>query len=135
MTVAPKAILASLVAMTLSWSCGGGATDVPEDAVAREQFIGAYLDLRIAALSSGATTLVDEIRDSVLAINDVTEQDLLDFVDSHGEDVEFMRNLWTEVESRLTERLEEMARDEENDGTEEGNTTEEIQDGDGGVSP
>ena len=106
---------AIMVAVTVCWSCGGGATDVPEDAAGREAFIGAYLDLRTAALSSGTTDLGDEVRDSILATYNVTGQDLLAFVDAHGEDVEFMRDLWSELEVRLTERLEQTAGDEEDD--------------------
>ena len=63
----------------------------------------------------------------------VTEQDLLDFIDTHGEDVEFMRDLWTELETLLTERLEQNARDEENAATEEALEPDVNQDGDGGV--
>ena len=101
--------------MNLCWSCGGGATDVPEDTAARDAFIGAYLDLRTTVLSSGTTDLGDEVRDSILAAYDVTGQDLLDFIDTHGEDVEFMRDLWTELEAHMAERLEQNAPDEENE--------------------
>ena len=128
-------IVVSVVALTLCWSCGGGATDVPEETPGRPEFIGAYLDLRTAALISGSTDLGNEVRDSILAVYDVTDQDLLDFIETHGEDVEFMRDLWTEIEGRVTERLEQNALDEENEGTEEDAETEEIQDGDAGISP
>ena len=123
-------IIVSMVAMALCPSCSGGTTGVPEDTAGREAFIGAYLGLRIAALSSESTDLEDEIRDSILAAYSVTDQDLLDFVDMHGEDVEFMRDLWTEVETRLNERIEQNAQDQadaETDGTGR------IEDGDAGV--
>ena len=121
-----------MVSMTLCWSCGGGATHVPEDTAEREAFIGAYLDLRAAALNSETTEFGDEVRDSILAAYDVTGQDLLDFIDTHGEDVEFMHDLWAELEMRLIERLEQNAGDEENEGAD---GSEEIEDGDAGVSP
>ena len=123
------------MALTLCGSCGGGATDVPEDTPGREEFIGAYLDLRTAALGLGTTDLGDEGRDSILSGYGVTAQDLLDFIDTHGQDVEFMRDLWTEIEGQLSELLEQNARDAENDGAEENVGTEEIQGGDAGVSP
>ena len=123
-------IIVSIVALTLCWSCRGGATDVPEVTAGRAEFIGAYTDLRAAALSTGSPDLEDEVRDSILAVYDVTAQDLLDFVETHGEDVEFMRDLWTEIEARMTERLEQNARDEENDGTD---GTDRSQGGDAGV--
>ncbi len=127
-----RAIVFPLVALMLCGSCGGGATDVPEDTPGREEFIGAYLDLRTALLGSGATELGDEVRDSILSGYGVTAQDLLDFIDTHGEDIEFMRDLWTELETRLSERLQQNARDEE---TEARDGPEESQGGDAGVSP
>jgi len=123
-------ITISIVALTLCWSCSGGATDVPEVTPGRAEFIGAYMDLRTAALSSGSPDLGDEVRDSILAVYDVTAQDLLDFVETHGEDVEFMRDLWTEIEARMTERLEQHARDEEDEGTD---AADRSQGGDAGV--
>ena len=120
------AIVFSIVALTLCGSCGGGATDMSEDTPGREEFIGVYLDLRTAGLGLETASLEDEVRDSILSGYGVTAQDLLDFVDTHGEDVEFMRDLWTEVETRMTELLEQHARDEEN---------EEIQGGDAGIQP
>jgi hypothetical protein len=76
------------------------------------------VDLRVAALSSGTTEL-GSIRDSILAVYDVTGEELLEFVDTHGEDVEFMRDIWAEIEGRLLEQLEQNAQDEENEELEE----------------
>ena len=112
-------ILVFAIALTMCWSCSGDATDVPEDTVAREVFIGAYLDLRVAALSSGTTEIEGDVRDSILAVYGVTGEDLTQFVDTYGEDVEFMGDLWTEIEGQLSERLEQNARDEENERLEE----------------
>jgi len=103
--------------LTLSWSCGGGATDVPETVEGREAFVGAYLDLRMSAVNSGSSVIEDGVRDSILTLHGVTEQDLLDFIETHGEDVEFMRDLWTELEGLITDRIERSAmdaQDEEN---------------------
>ncbi len=118
MSVAPRTIV-SIVAVTLFWSCGGGATDVTDDTAGRETFIGAYLALRSEAMSSGSTEIEDRVRDSILTVYDVTAQELLDFIDTHGEDVEFMRDLWTEMETRMVELLEQNARDQENEEDEE----------------
>lgn len=127
-------IIVSVVTITLCWSCAGGATDLPEDTPGREEFIGAYLDLRTAALSLESIELTDAVRDSILAVNDVTEQDLLDFVETHGEDIAFMRDLWTEIETLLTERLEHQAEEEEQEEENEGSDgTEEIDGGNAGV--
>ncbi len=106
-----RPLIASIVVMTLCWSCSGGATDIPEDTVGREAFIGAYVDLRAAALSSGTTEIEGEVRDSILAVYGVTGEELLVFIDTHGESVEFMSELWSEIEGRLTERLEQNRQD------------------------
>jgi hypothetical protein len=104
-----------VIALTVCWSCSGDATDIPEDTVAREVFIGAYLDLRVAALSSGTTEIGGDVRDSILAVYGVTGQELLEFVDTYGENVEFMGDLWTEIDGQLSERLEQDARDAESE--------------------
>ena len=114
MSVAPRLIV-SIVAVTLFWSCGSGATDVTGDTAGRETFIGAYLALRSEARSSRSTELEDGVRDSILTVYDVTAQELLDFIDTHGEDVQFMRDLWIEIETRMVELLEQNARDRENE--------------------
>ncbi len=108
-----------VIALAACWSCSEDATDVTEDAVAREVFIGAYLDLRVAALSSGTTEIEGAVRDSILAVYGVTGEELSEFVDTYGENVEFMHDLWAEIDGQLTERLEQDAPDEENDGLED----------------
>ena len=108
-------IIASMVALTLSWSCIGGTTDVSEDTVGREAFVGVYVDLRAAALSLGTTETGADVRDSILASYGVTGEELLEFVDTHGERVEFMSEIWSEIEGMLSERLEQNAVEEENE--------------------
>lgn len=124
-------ILASIVAATLCGACMGGATDVPEDTVAREGFIGAFLDLRIAAVYSETADIGDDVRDSILTVYGVTGQDLVDFIETHGEDVEFMNDLWAEVEARLIARLERS----DPDADEGLDDSEEFGTGDDGVFP
>jgi hypothetical protein len=104
-----------MVALTLCWSCSGGTTDVSEDTVGRETFIRGYVDLRAAALSLEETDTGLEVRDSILAAHGVTGEDLLEFVDTHGERVEFMSEIWSEVEGLLTRRLEQSALEEEDE--------------------
>ncbi len=108
----PPRLKVFVIALIVCWSCSGNTTDVAEDTDGREAFMGAYVDLRVAALSSG-TTVLGSVRDSILAVYGVTGEDLLEFVDTHGEDVEFMRDLWAEVEGRLLEQLEQNAQEED----------------------
>ena len=101
-----------VIALIVCWSCTADAVDVADNTEGREVFMGAYVDLRVAALSSG-TTVLGSVRDSILAVYGVTGEELLEFVDIHGEDVEFMRDLWAEIEGRLLEQLEQNVQEEE----------------------
>ncbi len=112
-------IMVFIIALAVCWSCSGDATDVPADTVERDVFIGAYVDLRVTALSSGTTEIEADARDSILAAYGVTGEELTQFVDTYGENVEFMRDLWTEIEGQIGERLEQNARDEEDEALEE----------------
>ena len=69
----------------------------------RETFIATYVELRAAAIVSDDQDLSPEARDRVLATQGVDADDLLDFAEAHGRDIEFMREVWNEVESRLEE--------------------------------
>ena len=107
-----------VIALIVCSSCSGDATDVLDDTMGREEFIQAYVELRVEALSLG-TTQIGDVRDSLLAVYGVTGEDLLAFVDTHGEEVEFMRDLWAEIEELMTERLEQNAEEEENEELEQ----------------
>jgi hypothetical protein len=86
----------------LALACGGGASE-PADGggLDRETFITAYVDLRSAAIRGEGTWLNDADRTSILSRHGVTEDQLLAFAELHGQDVEFMRAVWDEVEARL----------------------------------
>lgn len=97
---APAPILAVLLAALLAAACGrapstaGGGLD-------RETFIATYVELRSAAVRQGTAELTDATRTEVLTRMGTTEEALIAFVEAHGEDVDFMRALWDEVEGRL----------------------------------
>jgi hypothetical protein len=84
-----------------------GATCSPEAApragatIDREAFIATYVGLRVAALRADEQVVSDDARDEVLAENGVSGDDLLRFAEVHGGDVEFMRDVWNEVELRM----------------------------------
>ena len=71
------------------------------DTLDREVFIQAYVDLRIAALETDEQLLSDEARTEVLARHGTTAEDLMHFAEVHGRDLEFMRDVWNEVESKM----------------------------------
>ncbi len=92
-------LLAVILAPTACADGGGGfgGVEVPD----RETFVATYVDLRVAALTAPGDTLGEEVRTRILAEHGVTEEQLLAFVERHGEDLQFMRGVWDEVETRL----------------------------------
>ena len=74
--------------------------------ISREAFIQAYVELRVGALRSPGQEMPLEERDRILANLGLADQDLLDFVEVRGRDVQFMRRVWEEVDSIITERRE-----------------------------
>ncbi len=95
-----------LFALTFAWGCEFATTGFRAEVEERERFISAYVDLRIWSLRMRTTQIGDAVRDSLLSAHDVTEDDLLSFVDTHGTDVEFMRDVWNDIETRISERQE-----------------------------
>ncbi len=72
-----------------------------EGAIDRAVFIQAYVDLRMAALDTDSQRLADPARDSVLTHNGVSADELAHFAEVYGEEPEFMREVWAEVETLL----------------------------------
>jgi hypothetical protein len=96
--------LTATVLLVVALGCGGGGEpDAAEaaGAIDRETFIAAWVELRTAALVNGEGTLAPADRDRVLSGLGITEDDLLQFADLRGGDVEYMRGVWDEVERRL----------------------------------
>lgn len=81
-----------------------GCGDRPSDqglAVSRARFVDTYVDLRAEAFRAESETLTDSARATVLARHGVTEEELLDFAEAMGGDLDYMRDLWNEIELRL----------------------------------
>jgi hypothetical protein len=78
-------------------ACGGR---VPET-IDREVFIDTYVDLRTAALDTDSTKVSETERTDILARHGVTEDDLVTFADVHATELEFMRDVWNDVELRM----------------------------------
>jgi hypothetical protein len=66
----------------------------------REDFIGTYVELRAAALRNSGE-LAEDQRERILSEHGVTGTDLTAFVEGHGPELEFMRDLWNEIETRI----------------------------------
>lgn len=97
-TPAPTSIV--LLAALLAAACGRAPSSAP-GGLDRDTFIATYVELRSAAVRLGTAELTDAARTEVLARMGVTEEALVAFVEAHGEDVDFMRAVWDEVEGRL----------------------------------
>ncbi|MDZ7779404.1 MAG: hypothetical protein U5R14_05605 [Gemmatimonadota bacterium] len=93
-------VCAACAFVLVGWACGNGSERASGE-LTREGFIDAYVDLRAAALRDEDGVLTDSTRNAILERHDVTEETLLDYVDARGRDLDFMRDLWNEIEVRL----------------------------------
>ena len=101
----PALVAAAATAAGCGWELPGGDRDGTVD---RETFLVAYVDLRVAALQGPEEELGREDRDRILNEHGVTREDLLDFVEAHGRDVDFMKELWDEARQRIRAVDEEL---------------------------
>lgn len=94
--------LPALLVALVTWACGSyGSEPAPEALIDREVFIDAYVDLRVAALRTDSQRIAHEDRSEILDRHGITEQHLLDFAETNADRLEFMRDVWNEVELRL----------------------------------
>jgi len=104
-------VLLSTVLAIITGACGGDEeTPVVEGVIDRETFIQVYVDLRNEAVRDPDLTLSDEARVAVLTRHGVDESDLMAFVDAYGRNLDYMNDVWTEVEQRV-EALPPVPRD------------------------
>ena len=96
-----KSGVAGLLLVLLLSSCGRGTAEPSVETIDRETFVATYVDLRSVALSTTGLEVGSAERDSVLELNEVSEDDLLLFVEVHGRDAVLMQDLWNEVEVRI----------------------------------
>ncbi len=100
----PK-LLASAFLLALS-AAGCSLDDSRRDSdqvISRETFIEAYVQLRAASVRYPDDQIPLEARDSILQVLDLTPEDLLTFVEAHGNDPGFMYEVWEEVSVRFRE--------------------------------
>lgn len=96
-------VLLALV-LLLAPACGddgSAAPDGPVETIDRQTFVATYVDLRLATLRDTSDTITPAERERVLRHHGVTREDLLGFVEIHGDRVEFMRGVWDEVDERI----------------------------------
>jgi len=96
--------LAALLLLAAATACGGDgaepATEAPAT-VSREVFVSTYVDLRLAALRDSVGTITTDQRERILAEHGVTPGELVRFVEAHGDDLGYMRDVWNDVDQRI----------------------------------
>jgi hypothetical protein len=92
-----------LTGLSLVAGCGEPEEEL-EGIITREQFVQAYAELRVSALREPDGDIVEEERDRILAELGLTPEDLLEFVETHGRDVQYMLEVWEEVDRNLETR-------------------------------
>lgn len=99
----PSASLGRALAIALLMGIGVVACGDSErtDVIDRETFIDTYVDLRIAALDTDSARIGAADREAILARHGVSEDDLVEFVEVYGSELEVMRDVWNEVEVRM----------------------------------
>ena len=80
---------------------GAAGCDTGPETITREDFINAYVGLRVAELREGGPVISDAVRDSVLAAREIGAEDLEGFVEAHGDDPVYMSRVWNEVEDSM----------------------------------
>lgn len=93
----------SLVLLLVAGACGIDEDAPPRnrETISRETFVATFVELRRSALESETGRITDEERERILSGHGITEDDLVTFVEVHGGRIDFMRDVWTEVEARL----------------------------------
>ena len=87
--------------LCLSLACGGEQASEAAGSIPRDVFVGTYVELRMAALHSPDGRVSPEAKAEILEAKGVTEADLLEYVDAHGERVQFMVEVWAEIDDTL----------------------------------
>ena len=89
----------ALAVTSLTLGCADRSREA--DGIDRGTFVATYIDLRRAVI---AGSLDDTVRDSILALHDVSEADLRDYVDRHATDPEVLSATWREVLDSIARR-------------------------------
>jgi hypothetical protein len=93
----------TLCAVPLLAGCGDGDEEL-EGIITREEFVQAYSELRVSALRAEGGEIALEERDRILEELSLTPEDLVDFVEAHGRDMDYMQKVWEEVDDNLETR-------------------------------
>lgn len=87
--------------LCLLFACGGERASEAAGTISRQVFVDTYVELRMTALHSPDGRVSPEVKAEILESNGVTEADLLDYVDAHGARLQFMVEVWAEIDDTL----------------------------------
>lgn len=87
--------------LCLLFACGGERAPEARGTISRDVFVDTYVELRTAALHSPDGRVGPEAKAEILEAKGVTEADLLDYVDAHGARLQFMVEVWAEIDDTL----------------------------------
>ena len=107
--------IAILILMILSLSqgaCGKNNHTEAGDIIDRDTFIKVYVDLRSVALRKTSLIINATERDSILSLNNVTEEDLRSFLDFYNSESEFMRDLWNDADAQISLMIQTADKDD-----------------------
>ncbi len=94
----------ALVKSSLLWAalaCAGEQAPEAAGTISRDVFVGTYVELRMAALHSPDGRVSPEAKAEILDGRGITEADLLEYADVHGARVQFMVEVWAEIDDTL----------------------------------
>jgi len=92
---------ATLILTALLVACGGEPA-MPTSSIDREQFISVYVELGLAQDRSADAGAFQTQKQAVLSRHGVSEAQLKEFVDVHGQRLDFMAEVWDSVRQRMT---------------------------------
>lgn len=87
--------------LCLLLACGGEQAREPAGTISRDVFVATYVELRMTALRSPDGRVSPEAKAEILEAKGVTEADLLDYVNVHGARLQFMVEVWAEIDDTL----------------------------------
>ena len=102
-----RSTLGALVGLLLVASCGGetSSREAPDGVIERDLFVQTYVEIRMTALYNGSRTITPAQKEEVLAERGVSEDDLRLFIETHGPDLAYMRDLWADIEAEILSLL------------------------------
>ncbi len=82
-------------------ACVGARTPEEPETIPRDVFVDAYVELRLKALRTPGGRIGPTAKEEVLEARGITEAELAEFVDAHGPRVQFMADVWAEIDDSL----------------------------------